>query len=96
MRPSCSPAAQGSGKSRTVAKALAGLKGGNVLVLVPTLKKAEELAAEIERHRPERMFVKVWRGRLARLAARRAARSPRSLRRLQPRSAERMCGRPSG
>ena len=41
--------AQGSGKSQAVAKALAGLKGGNVLMLVPTLKKAEEAEAEIER-----------------------------------------------
>ena len=65
--------AQGSGKSLTVAKRLAGLKGGNVLMLVPTLKKAEEPEAEIERQiklradagEPVSMFVKVWRGRLA-------------------------------
>ena len=65
--------AQGSGKTLTVAKRLAGLKGGNVLMLVPTLKKAEELEAEIERQiklradagEPVSMFVKVWRGRLA-------------------------------
>jgi hypothetical protein len=73
--------AQGSGKTATVAKALAGLRGGGVTVLVPTLAKAEELAAAIERHRPAHMAVKVWRGRLA------PPRAPTPGR-------ERMCGRP--
>ena len=56
---------QGTGKTRAVAQALARLKSGNITVLVPTLAKAEEVAAEIERHQPDRLFVKVWRGRLA-------------------------------
>ena len=54
---------QGTGKSQAVARALAGLRSGNVLVFVPTVEKAEEYQAEIERYRPAHMFTFVWYGR---------------------------------
>jgi hypothetical protein len=91
---------QGTGKTLALARALARLPGGNVTVLVPTLAKAEELAAAIEGARPGRMFVRVWRGRLARPAG--AGEGPATAAAADAfagarrAGGERMCGRPAG
>ena len=52
----------GGGKTRTIARFLASLKSGQYVVVVPTVVKAFELAAEIEKYRP-RLPVFPWRGR---------------------------------
>src|SRR3954451_6734168 len=51
---------QGTGKTQAVARNLAGLRSGNVLVLIPTIAKAEELKEEIEGHDRRGMRTFVW------------------------------------
>ena len=96
--PACSPAGRAPARRSAVARALAGLKGGDVLVLVPTVEKAEELKEEIERHRPARMFtVRLVRPHPA--GPRRTSRpngtdGERAFLDFNRRQLERMCGRP--
>jgi hypothetical protein len=92
---------QGTGKTRVVARALAGLPGGDVLVLVPTIGKAEELREEIEREigrrDPVRMFTFVWYGRTRPVPPDKRPKgtdgNPAFLD-VNRRQLERMCGRP--
>ena len=91
---------QGTGKTQAAARALAALPGGDVLVLIGTIAKAEELRDEIEQHRPASMFTFVWYGRTQPVPKSKQpddeqAGNPAFLD-LNRRRSERMCSRPKG